>query len=280
MQIYQNELLSHLTNYKIGGKVPKTYILESILDVDMVNKKDLADAYILGGGNNILASDKDFKKAVVKIDIKLASVEKDILTIGGGDTLNSACLRLAFLGYKCFHNLAGIPGTIGGGLVMNAGANKSNISDSLISVKCYNRKTGKVEILKKDECAFGFRESIFKKRNELIILSADFILSKGNSKELLELYNTIKLSRMKKYPVFFASAGCVFKKPYGGKEIIEKIKMSGKVKGGAVVSPLFPAFILNYNQAKFDDVMSLIKEIQEKAKEINEEMPLEVIVWE
>jgi UDP-N-acetylmuramate dehydrogenase len=280
MLIYQNEQLRHFTNYKIGGEMPKLYVIESMLDIGLVNNDDLKNAYILGGGTNILASDKRFKNAFLKIDIKLASIENNVLTIGAGDTLNSISLSLAFLGYKCFHNLAGIPGTIGGGLVMNAGASRSNISDNLISVKCYNRKDDRFEVLRKSDCAFGFRESIFQKRNELIILSADFNLDEGNRKELMDLYNERVYSRKRKYPFYFSSAGCVFKRPYGGVDIIEKIGMSGKAKGGAIVSSLFPAFILNYNQAKFDDVMFLIKEIQEKAKKINEEMPLEVVVWE
>ena len=280
MLIIENEQLKNITNYRVGGIIPKLYIIESILDIGLIDKKDLEESYIIGGGMNVLANDKGIKKPVLKIDIKLASIEDNILTIGAGDTINSASLRLALLGFKCFHNLAGIPGTIGGGLTMNAGASKSNISDNLLSVKCYNRKKGEIEILKKGDCVFGFRESIFKKIDDLIILSADFNLVKTDKQELIDLYNKINKDRREKFPCFFSSVGCIFKKPYGGKDIIEKIGMSGKIKGGAIVSPLFPAFILNYNGATFEDIMGLIKEIQEKAKKIGEEMPLEVVVWE
>ena len=277
MQILFNELLKDYTNYKIGGKTPKLYIIDKITDLNEISNKDLKEAYILGGGTNILVSDKGIDNPVIKIEIKKFVLDElnSTLTIGAGYILNEAAKQIAELGFKGLSHVSGIPGTIGGAVIMNASASHGSISDNLLSVEVYNKETRERKIFTKDACQFGFRQSIFQ-NNKWIITFVTFGLIKSDSEELLKLYKEINDYREKNYPLSFPSAGCWFKRDWGGKEIIKKIGMIGRSEGEAVVSSMFPAFILNTGNATAKDVYSLVKQIQDKAKEINEEMPLEV----
>lgn len=280
MQILLNQLLKDYTNYKIGGNTPKLYIVDEITDFENIPDSDLYNAYILGKGTNILVSDEGINKPVIKINFKqffLNQIEKTII-IGSGFVLDNAIKELIEKGYKTLSNVIGIPGTIGGAIIMNASASHGAISDSLIEVEAFNKETKQRKIFTKDECQFGFRNSIFQ-NSPWIITFIKFKLEEEDKENLIQTYNEIINYRETNYPLLFPSAGCCFKKDWGGKEIIEKIGMVGKIKGGAIVSSMFPAFILNINNATAKDVYSLIQEIQNKAKEINEELLLEIFIW-
>lgn len=280
MQILINQPLKDYTSYKIGGNTPKLYIVETIEELQKVSDEDLRNAYILGGGTNILVSDEGVKKPVIKVDFKYISINHSdkILSVGSGLLLTEIVEKTAILGYEGLIHIAGIPGTIGGAIIMNASASHGAISDNLIDIEAYNKETKERKVFKKEECNFGFRQSIFQ-NSPWIVIFCRFQLKEGNKEELLKLYNEIINYREKNYPLSFPSAGCWFKKDWGGKEIIKKIGMSGAIKGKAVVSPMFSGFILNIGGATAKDIYSLVSEIQDKSKEINEDMPCEIITW-
>jgi len=275
MIITKNEYLKNWTNYKIGGKAPMFYLVEERQDLDKI--EDLQNIYILGGGTNILVSDIDLDRPVVKIGFIHSSIQKDRVIVGAGQNLNEFSFLLAANGYSGLDNVAGIPGTIGGGIVMNASASHGAISDTLLSVQAYSRITREYRDFQKNECGFGFRQSIFKK--DWIVTSAQFSIKKGEPNALLNSWSASNKWREQNYPLIFPSAGCWFARDWGGRSIIEKIGMSGKINNKAVVSPMFPAFILNTGGATAKDIYSLVQEIQEKADQIGERMPLEVIIW-
>jgi UDP-N-acetylmuramate dehydrogenase len=280
MQILLNQLLKDYTNYKIGGNTPKLYIVDEIIDFEKIPDEDLNDAYILGKGTNILVSDEGINKAVIKINFKqffLNQIEKTII-IGSGFVLDDAIKELIEKGYKTLSNVIGIPGTIGGAIIMNASASHGAISDSLIEVEAFNKQTKQRKVFTKDECQFKFRSSIFQ-NSPWIITFVKFKLEEGDKENLIQIYSEAINYREKNYPLLFPSAGCCFKRDWGGKDIIEKLNMISEIRGGAIVSSMFPAFILNINNATAKDVYSLIREIQNKAKEINEDMPLEIVIW-
>jgi len=280
MQILLNQLLKDYTNYKIGGNTPKLYIVDEITDFEKIPDNDLYNAYILGKGTNILVSDEGVNNPVIKINFKqffLNQIEKTII-IGSGFLLDDAIKELIEKGYKTLSNVIGIPGTIGGAIIMNASASHGAISDSLIEVEAFNKETKQRKIFTKDECQFAFRNSIFQ-NSPWIITFVKFKLEEEDKENLIQIYSEAINYRETNYPLFFPSAGCCFKRDWGGKDIIEKINMVSEIRGGAIVSSMFPAFILNINNATAKDVYSLIREIQNKAKEINEEMPLEIVIW-
>jgi len=281
MQILINEPLKNYTNYKIGGNTPSMYIVTEKSDFNNISNEDLYNAYILGNGTNILVADTGINKPVIKIQIEKFiwdSLNPFFVTIGAGHNLNEACRITAGLGYIGLKHLSGIPSTIGGAVVMNAGASHGSISDSLIDVEAYNKETRQQKVFTKEECQFSFRTSIFQ-NSPWIITFVRFQLKKGDEKELIKSPDDINAYRQKNYPLSFPSAGCWFKRDWGGKDIIAKIGMVGAIEGTAIVSPMFPAFILNTGNATAKNIYSLVQQIQNKAKEINEDMPLEIVIW-
>lgn len=279
MQILLNEPLKDYTNYKIGGSTPKLYIVETIEELKEIPDKDLHNAYILGKGTNLLVSDEGVDSPVIKVDFRQFLLDElnQVLTVGSGVDLTKAAEILAKKGYKGLVHIAGVPGSIGGAVVMNASASHGAISDFLIDVEAFNKETKERRVFTKNECQFGFRNSIFQ-NSPWIITSIKFKLEKTDD-DLTKLYNEIIDYREKNYPLAFPSAGCWFKRDWGGKDIIEKIGMVGAIRGGAVVSRMFPSFILNANDATAKDINLLVKEIQDKAKAINENMPCEIVTW-
>jgi len=280
MQLLSKEPLAKYTNYKIGGDTPRLYIIEDISDFERIPARDIYNAYILGGGTNVLVSDTGVSKAVMKIELKGFVIDKknSILSVGAGYVLTDAARELSENGYKGLTHVAGIPGTIGGGIVMNAGASHGSISDYLLDVEVLDRKTKEIKVFPKDQCGFDFRTSIFQNDNYLIT-NVRFKLELGDRSQLVKLYDEIISYRESNYPLTFPSAGCWFRRDWGGKDIISKIGMVGAKKGGAVVSPMFPAFILNTGGATANEVYSLVMEIQNKATSIGEAMPCEIVVW-
>lgn len=280
MQILFDEPLKNYTSYKIGGNTPKLYIVETIVELEKIPDKDLRDSYILGNGTNIMVSDKGVDKPVVKINFKQFILDEitNVLTVGAGVNLSEAAKTLAEKGYEGLVHVAGIPGSIGGSIIMNASASQGTISDFLIDVEVFNKETKQRKVFSKSECKFEFRSSIFQD-SPWIITFIRFKLRKADKDELIETYEKIINYRKKNYPLSFPSAGCWFKKAWGGKDIIQKIGMVGAIKGKAVVSPMFPAFILNTGDATAEDISLLVREIQDKAKSINEELLLEIFIW-
>jgi UDP-N-acetylmuramate dehydrogenase len=278
MKIIKNEPLAKHTNYKIGGNTPQFIIVNSIDDLINLEQSVLKEAYILGVGTNLLVSDNGVDKPVIKINLTKYYLNNNLLTVEAGVLLKNIGKITASQGLRGLVHVSGIPGSIGGGIVMNAGASYGTISDNLVYVDVLNKKTKERIRFKRIQCNFGKRESIFK-NNDYIVLSATFDMKKDNPAKLLEIYKKIWISRNREYPLIFPSAGCCFKKFWGGKDIISKVGMAGEWEGNAVVSPLLPAFILNTGDAKAKDIYNLIKRIKTKSKEVNEEMPLEIIIW-
>lgn len=281
MQILKNEPLKNYVNYKIGGPTPTMYIVKEKTDFDKIPDEDLRNAYVLGEGTNILVGDNGPGRSVIKMEIEFLSINpmtSTTIMAGAGIRVNKLAKSLAETGWDALINVSGIPGTIGGQVIMNAGASHGTISDNIINVEAYNKETRQSRLFKKEECGFGFRTSIFQ-NSPWIITFVAFKTEHKDPQELLKLYQEINQYRRKNYPLTFPSAGCWFKGDWGGKEIIKEIGMSGAINGGAVASPMFPAFILNTGEATAKDVYSLVRDIQEKAKIINKELPLEVDVW-
>lgn len=271
MKVIKGASLKDYTNYKLGGIAKSIIIIESIDEFDCLDKTILKNAEIIGEGTNILISDKGIDGNVIKIAFKGYRIELDRIIAKAGTNLTKMAVELVKQGYRAFLFAVGIPGTVGGAVVMNAGTD-SFISDVLESVEVMTRDKEKKTLLV-SELEYGYRNSILQNK-DWIVLSATFKTKKGEpiSQERIDK----KLSdRARNQPLTFPSAGCWFKGAWGGNDIIKEIGMAGKWQNGAVSSPLFPAFILNVN-ATAQDVYLLAKEIQDKAKAIGKSLPFEI----
>ena len=179
----------------------------------------------------------------------------------------------------------GIPGTLGGSIVGNAGAYKAEIFDHIIKVKVLDTNNNEIKELNKEEIKHSYRYSSFKDNKNLLVLGAYLQLSKGNKEESLDLINRRMKKRMETQPLDYPSAGSVFRNPendFAGRIIEEDIKFKGKQVGGAKVSDKHANFIINYDNATGSDIRNLISLIKEEVKEkdnIDLIVEQEIIDW-
>jgi UDP-N-acetylmuramate dehydrogenase len=295
--ILQNVSLSQFTTYKIGGVTdyftkPKTSgeLLESLNWAEKNNQS----IYILGGGSNLLVSDKGYVGLIIKLDNQKISKKewgdnKIDLEIGSGISLGKL-IQFCSSTDNFFTGLewaAGIPGSIGGAIFGNAGAFQRSMQDSVKSVYAYDIDKRIFKTYNKIDCKFGYRNSIFK-QGGIIIWSVSLELQKGNStigrKTMLEHLK----ERKDKQPLEYPSAGCVFKNPtlqeLKGSENIEKMTalfkdnvpagwlidqcgLKGYQIGQAQISPKHANFFINLGKAKSQDVFNLITLAQSKVFE-------------
>lgn len=264
----QNIPLKHKTSYRIGG-MAKYYIRvhseKDIIDAFSWAQHRTISCFILGKGSNILISDSGWPGLVIDMSEYTSITWQDTWAdCQSGALLHNLVKESVKKNYAGIEELAGIPGSIGGALIMNAGAFQQTISDCLLSVTIYDYLKQKTTILKKNECTFGYRSSSLK-RKDSIILSAVFTLRKSENRNLGHKYQEILHRRKVKQPLELPNCGSVFKRPennYAG-ALIEACDLKGKQVGGAMVSPKHANFIVNVDNASAEDVRKLIAHIQE-----------------
>lgn len=272
-EVRNEESLSSHTTYRIGGKADY-YILpdsmENLIEALNILKEEGLQILILGKGSNVLISDRPFHGAVIDLSRALGRYEFDgngILTAQAGCSLIHLANEAMTRSLSGLEFASGIPGSVGGGLYMNAGAYLSDLSSILIDVLVY--RDGKTEWLPADALEYTYRHSIFQSNKDWVILEARFQLKPGERDRIQELMVNRKQRRMDSQPYDKPCAGSVFRNPEGlnAWKIVDDLGYRGQKRGGACVSSKHPNFIVNeQGEATFDDVSRLIEEIQERAK--------------
>lgn len=261
-----SEPLNKYTTFKIGG--PADYFLEPLDRADLINLikylNEINYPYvIMGNGSNVLISDNGFRGCVINLEygFNRIKIEDTKVYAEAGIKLSKlvdVCIENSLVGLE---NLAGIPGTLGGAIIMNAGAYGSEISDHVTQVEVL--VDNKIKLLTKKQCGFSYRKSNLEKS---IVVSASFILTKGDKVKAKEKRRELILKRNESQPVNLPNAGSIFKNPEGNfaGKLIEEAGLKGVTIGGAKVSEKHANFIVNYNNATADDVIKLISLIQEE----------------
>jgi UDP-N-acetylmuramate dehydrogenase len=251
MKIQENILLKDFTTLRIGGRARYFCTIKDEADLKealVFAKSRKLPIFVLGGGSNLLVADKGFAGLVIKNEIKgFKFVDQDddqvVLEVGAGESLDEIIDLITVRGLGGLENLSGIPGTIGGAAVQNAGAYGMELKNSLLSVKGINALTGKDFDFKKADCQYGYRDSFFKKNKKYIITAVTFLLSKKsafnleylNLKDLLStekeiniitVRNAVLKIRGEKLPDWreIGTAGSYFKNPVISQEIFDKLK--------------------------------------------------------
>ena len=268
-----NEYMSKHTSFKIGGTadffVEATSIREICLLQEFTSKNNIP-MFIIGNGSNILVADKGIRGIVVKINLNNVKIEKkeqnEIVTFGAGCKISAIAHMLAKKGISGFEELSSIPGTVGGAIVMNAGAYGKEVKDILISTKCLD-KDGKIVEFLNEEQQFGYRTSIFKK-HEYIILEARFRLEQKDEEYIIDKMREYKLKRMESQPLEYPSAGSTFKRGEGfiTAKVIDECGLKGASIGDAEISQKHAGFIINKGKATYNDVLKLIEYTKEQVK--------------
>ena len=265
------ELKNH-TTYKVGGKaicavIPedekKLITLLSFLRDNNIKYK------VLGNGSNVIFNDSGYNGVIIKLDnFNHLNITGNKIVVGAGYPLNKLALRVSRLGFTGMEFAAGIPGTVGGAVYMNAGAYKSDMGYILTSIKVLTPDY-QIKVMKNKELDFHYRTSFLQNNKDYICLEATISLIKGNSEEIIELINERKKRRLETQPLEYPSAGSVFRNPEGdfAGRLIEEIGYKGKSIGGACVSEKHANFIINTGSATGEEVKELINEIKQKIKE-------------
>lgn len=267
----ENESLARHTTLKAGGSTAGFF--EPADEAAFLNaieycKENGIPWIVLGNGSNVLFSDDHFDGLVLSTRKLNKIVRKDNqLEAEAGASL----IALSFLaqqnGLTGLEFASGIPGSVGGGLYMNAGAYKKSLSDILDQVKVY--RNGKVEWISGKELDYGYRHSSFQKHPDWIVLGGRFNLDPSDPAEILDLMERRKVRRESTQPVHEPSAGSVFRNPeqMPAWQIVDGLGFRGKSVGGAKVSELHSNFIVNQGNATGKDISELIDEIIVRAKE-------------
>jgi len=298
----RNVLLKNYTTFKIGGPAKYFFVAkntEDLIKAVLVAKKLKLPFFVLGGGSNLLVSDKGYNGLVIKVQGSRFKVQGSTITTEAGVPLGKLVRVLIEKGLSGLEWAAGIPGTVGGAIFGNAGAFGSLMRDVVKKVEVFDIKNEKIKIFQNKNCKFNYRESVFKKNKNLIILSAVIQLKKGRhppATRKKEIKNKIKenlKSRKEKQPLNFPSAGSVFKNPspaqvlkkfgrasgflagrlkrgeprsFGAGELIEKCGLKGKRIGNVKISEKHANFIVNLGGAKAKDVKKLINLVKKEVK--------------
>lgn len=263
--------LANLTSFRVGGTA-QWYVAPQNLDeveasFEWLQKHDLP-LTLMGAGSNLLVSDQGISGLVLctrNLTYSNFDLETGRVTVGAGEPIPRLAWKAAKYGWKGLEWSVGIPGTIGGAVVMNAGAHTSSTEDLLVSVKVIS-PDGKIETLTVDDLNYSYRTSSLQQDGRLVI-EATFQLQPGFSKEEVRAITTENLQmRKQSQPYDKPSCGSVFRNPNPHKAawLIEQSGLKGYMIGGAQVAQRHANFILNYNQAKASDIFHLINYVQEQ----------------
>ncbi len=283
-QIFINEPMKKHTTFKIGGNADiliLPYTLEQIIECIQICEQNNIEYYVIGNGSNLLVSDKGFRGVIIKLfkNFNKIDLDKNIIKVQSGATLSAIAKKAYDNSLKGFEFASGIPGTIGGGVCMNAGAYGGELKDVIKQVTVL--EDNKVTILNNKQCEFEYRNSKILK-NKLIVLEVLIELEQGNKDEILAKMKENNKIRNEKQPVEYPSAGSTFKRPpnnFAGKLIMEA-GLAGKTIGGACISKKHCGFIINNGNATCKDVLELAdfacKQVKDKFN-INLEKEIRVI---
>ncbi len=270
LALYENEPMSAHCSFRIGGPVRALGVPQDVTGLTklcyLLKKHELAP-FILGNGTNILFPDEGLK------DLFILSTEKltKLFFLPDGAIYAEAGVSLAKLagfaqqnGLTGLEFASGIPGSVGGGLMMNAGAYGGELKDAVESVVIHFLPEQAIYELSNEQCAFGYRSSFFQKMPGCVIVSAVFRLRKGDPEEIAAKMRELNAKRREKQPLDLPSAGSAFKRPEGGyaAALIDEAGLKGYTIGGAQVSEKHAGFVVNIGSATSHDVHDLMRHIR------------------
>lgn len=270
--ILREEPMSRHTTFRVGGEAEAFLNIRSKEQIEKLVPyfKEVGIPYfIMGNGSNLLVGDKGYRGVILKLGSQMSRISVD----GNRLTVQTGCLMSQIAREAYEHSLtgfefaSGIPGTIGGGVVMNAGAYDGELKQVVDCVRVMN-EAGELLELSNADMEFGYRTSVIKKR-PFIVVEAELVLTPGSQEEIAAKMAELNSRRREKQPLEYPSAGSTFKRPEGyfaGKLIMDA-GLRGYSIGGACVSEKHCGFVINKNHASAADVAEVIAEVQERVKD-------------
>ena len=270
--VRMDEPMKNHTTFRIGG--PARYFVrpsdeKQVEELLHICRRAEIPWFILGNGSNLLVSDRGYDGLIIQIYKNMSRVEVsgDVLEVQAGALLAAVSKKAQQAGLAGMEFASGIPGTLGGAVVMNAGAYGGEMKDILENVTVLTGD-GQIKLLDKSELRMGYRTSVVKEKG-YVVLAARLRLTPGNKEQIAARMDELKEKRVEKQPLEYPSAGSTFKRPEGyfaGKLIMD-CGLRGYRVGGAQVSPKHCGFVINAQDATAADVLALIRDVQDKVYE-------------
>lgn len=280
--------MSRYTTFRVGGDVSYLVSVENeeiLISLLKLLKENDLPYYLLGNGSNLLVSDQGYDGVMIRLGGDFSKIEwaeqagqstagSDsapaagvICQAGAAVMLTNMAQKAAEQGFAGLEFAYGIPGTVGGAIVMNAGAYGGEMCRIVESVRLLDEDL-QIVTRKGDEMAFGYRTSILKKK-PYVVLSVKLKLHPGDKKEIMAKMNTNMTARKEKQPLEYPSAGSTFKRPEGyfAGKLIQDAGLRGYCVGGAQVSEKHCGFVINTGNATAADICHLIRNVQSKVRE-------------
>ena len=272
-RLLKDEPMSRHTTFHVGGPAEVMFLPsgeEELAQALLMAKEAACPVFFMGRGSNLLVRDGGIKGLVILMGESFSGIriEANDVYAKAGDGL----IRLAGAAYEAglsgLEFASGIPGSVGGGMAMNAGAYGGQLSDVTVSARLMDVNTGEVRELPIEELKMGYRESRALSNGE-IVTGAHFRLKPGDKAEIKALMDELNSRRREKQPLSFPSAGSTFKRPTGyfAGALIEQAGLKGASVGGAEVSTLHAGFIINRGGATAADILALMKHVTERVLE-------------
>ncbi len=267
-----HEPMSRHTTFRVGGEAECMAVVETKEELSQLVSylgRIEQDYFVLGNGSNLLVGDKGYRGIILKLGPRLSAVgvEKNHIAAGAGVLLSRVAAVARDAGLSGLEFAAGIPGSMGGAIVMNAGAYGGEMKQVVQMVRVMD-KEGEILTLDNDTMEFGYRTSIIRDR-PFIVLGVVLKLTPGNKEEISAKMEELMKQRKSKQPLEYPSAGSTFKRPegyYAGKLIMDA-GLRGYRIGGAQVSEKHCGFVINAGGASAADIREVIEEVQERVKD-------------
>ena len=282
-----NEPMSKHTSFKTGGNADifiKAHSIQEIQYILHVAREEKVNIFIFGNGSNLLVKDKGIRGITVKIELKNINIERKkdyaIVTIGAGNKLAEVAKKMENEELTGFEFAAGIPGTIGGFIRMNAGAYGKEAKDIVVETLAMDYD-GNIKCFNNEEQKFEYRKSIFC-TEKYVILETKIRLNYGLKEEIQKKHKELLEQRKAKQPLEYPSAGSTFKRGKGfiTAMLIDECGLKGMNIGGAQVSTKHAGFVINKGNATSEDILKLIEHIKKvvyETKGKNIEIEIEIV---
>lgn len=270
--IMTDEPMKNHTTFRVGG--PADYFVMpqeagEIREVAALCRREEIPYYIVGNGSNLLVSDQGYRGVIVQICRSMSRIEVEgtIIRAQAGALLSAVAARALEHELTGFEFAAGIPGTIGGATVMNAGAYGGEMKDVLKKVTVLTPE-GKILEIGREDLEMGYRTSVISRKG-YVTLEAQIELKKGDRTQIRAVMDDLKNRRISKQPLEYPSAGSTFKRPEGyfAGKLIQDSGLAGFCVGGAQVSEKHCGFVINKGQATAADISELMRQVSDKVEE-------------
>ena len=267
--VFTKEPMSRHTTFRAGG--PADFFVTSekegrVRKTLSLLKEAQVPRYIMGNGSNLLVGDRGYRGVILQICKKMnrIRIQDTVIQAQAGALLSKIAAEAQAKGLTGFEFASGIPGSLGGAAMMNAGAYGGEMKQVLIQAQILNA-SGEIEDVLAEEMELGYRSSVFS-RNGGVILSASIQLEPGDPPAIQSRMEELKFLRTSKQPLEYPSAGSTFKRPEGyfAGKLIQDAGLRGFQVGGAQVSEKHCGFVINKDQASAMDIRSLMEQVSEK----------------